>query len=505
MSDLKLVQRLAMRNRGFALVAVLTLALGVSSHAQTGFRVRPLSLKDCIQIALEHNLDVKIERFTPELARYDLDLAKARFEPVFGGSGIHHHGFQNAREDSTSLVGVTTNRDEFRTGIIGALPTGMSYELGGDISNTRTRGPFDAEDSVGSASITLRQPLLRNSWIDEARLNILVSRKLLDISELSLRQQIMNTVTSVELAYYDLKLAQQNVGVQEEALKLAQELLDANKHRVEQGVLAPLDEKQAESQVAARRAVLLVAQNLLAAQQNVMKGLLSDNMAEWRDVLIEPVDEMSAPRAALDRQSSWRKGLAQRPDFLQAKLDIERLGYVLRYTRNQLYPQLDLVGSYGFSGTQREYSGALGDIRRGESPSYSYGAVVSIPLGNGTARNKYNISKAEQQQALVKLQQLEQSIMLQIEDAVKLAQTNFDRVGATREARQFADGALEAEQTKLENGRSTSFIVIQLQRDLTTARSAEVQALADYNKALAQLAIREGTVFEKHKLNVKTR
>ena len=93
--------------------------------------------------------------------------------------------------------------------------------------------------------------------------------------------------------------------------------------------------------------------------------------------------------------------------------------------------------------------------------------------------------------------------MLQIEDAVDLAQTNFERVGTTREARLFAAAALDAEQTKLENGKSTSFFVLQLQRDLTSARSAEIQALADYNKALAQLALSEGSVFERDNLDLQ--
>src|SRR4029434_10532952 len=105
-----------------------------------------------------------------------------------------------------------------------------------------------AEDSLGSASIELRQPLLKNFGIDAARLNIQVNKKLLSISQLSLRQQIMKTVTSVELAYYDLKLAQQNVTVQEQALKLAEELLSATRQRVAEGVLARLEEKQAQSQ-----------------------------------------------------------------------------------------------------------------------------------------------------------------------------------------------------------------------------------------------------------------
>ena len=52
-------------------------------------------------------------------------------------------------------------------------------------------------------------------------------------------------------------------------------------------------------------------------------------------------------------------------------------------------------------------------------------------------------------------------------------ETNWERVGTTREAREFAEVALQAEQTKMENGKSTSFFVLQFQRDLTAARSEE--------------------------------
>src|SRR5688572_23252658 len=82
-------------------VSLWSLAMGAESH----FVVRPLSLKDCIQIALEHNLDVKIERFTPEIARYDLNLAYARYEPVLAGSGLHRFDFEDARADSRDRVG----------------------------------------------------------------------------------------------------------------------------------------------------------------------------------------------------------------------------------------------------------------------------------------------------------------------------------------------------------------------------------------------------------------
>ena len=64
---------------------------------------------------------------------------------------------------------------------------------------------------------------------------------------------------------------------------------------------------------------------------------------------------------------------------------------------------------------------------------------------------------------------------------------------------------MEAEQKKLESGKSTSFVVLQLQRDLTAAQSSEIGALADYNKALANLALSEGTTLERRNVDVQVR
>ncbi|MGY8674098.1 MAG: TolC family protein, partial [Verrucomicrobiia bacterium] len=81
----------------------------------------------------------------------------------------------------------------------------------------------------------------------------------------------------------------------------------------------------------------------------------------------------------------------------------------------------------------------------------------------------------------------------------------YQRITATRESRLYAEAALDAEEKKLINGKSTSFFVLQLQRDLTAARSTELRALADYNRALSTLWLSEGTTLEKRKLDVSIR
>ncbi len=163
---------------------------------------------------------------------------------------------------------------------------------------------------------------------------------------------------------------------------------------------------------------------------------------------------------------------------------------------------MDVVGSYGQIGAGREFNDAFNGIRKGDSPGYSYGLVLSIPLGNRTARNNYKFARADKEEALLRLKKLEQDILAQVDDAVNLAQITFQRVDATRAARIFAEQTLAAEQQKFEAGKSTSYFLLQYQQQLTLARLNEIASIADYNKALNQLGFRKGTTLDQHQLMI---
>jgi outer membrane protein len=175
----------------------------------------------------------------------------------------------------------------------------------------------------------------------------------------------------------------------------------------------------------------------------------------------------------------------------------------VRLAYNQLYPRLDLVGSYGRQGVDSNFSPALNQIREELLPRWSVGVVMSVPLGNRAARGSYGQATALRDRLGLQVKQLHQNILVQVEDAVGNAQGSFQRVTATREARLAAEAAYDAEVKKLENGKSTSFNVLSLQNDLTTGRSQEIRALADYHKALAELYFNEGTILEKQRITVE--
>jgi len=474
---------------------------------------RTLTLAECISLALSNNLDLQIERYNPMLARYNLSAAQGGYDPELrlGGSHSDTESGSQLLGGGFSVPGAKTETDSFNGGLGGLTPWGMTYDLSARASESSgdsfflvgtniVSSPFS--DSQSSAQIAVTQPLLKNFLIDSTRLSIRSAKIGVQQSDLGLRRAIMNTVTDVELAYYNLFLARESVKVQEKAVELAERLVAENKRRVEVGAMAPLDEKQAESQAASSRADLLQAQRLLAAAENELKRKLTADFASWAETELEPAESLKADLQVFDLQNSWGRGLDQRPDLLQARLDVEAQGIRLKYDRNQIWPQLDVFGTYGYNGSGNEFNSSIEEVQDRDRPFWSVGGQFSIPLTLRTARNNYRSSKATMEQLVLAVKGLEQSILVQIDDAIKLAKASYERIKATRESREYSEAALEAEQKKLESGKSTSFEVLRLQRDLTAARSEEIRALTEYNRNLAQLSLAEASTLKRLGLEV---
>jgi len=466
-------------------------------------------------MALKKNLELRIERINPQYALFRLGEVRASYEPILSLSGEHDHNESGSRllSGGFSVPGAETDTDLFNGSLGGLTPWGMTYDLTGNANkqsgtsfgfDTNTLATFGIpfNNSQSSVALSATQPLLKNFWYDGTRLSIAVAKNRIKYTELGLRGRIMDIVTRVELAYYDLEFAHETVKVQQKGLELAQRLLAENKKRVEVGALAPLDEKQSEAEVAARQSDLIASQRNLEVLENNLKQLLHDNFASWSAERIEPSDTLTTDRQIFNLQDSWSKGLTERPEYLQATLDVEQQGYQLKYDKNQLFPQLDIFGTYGYNGSGQEFSDSLGQVERRDLPFYAYGGRLVVPLGNGAARNRYKSSKAGREQTLLVLKKMEQDIMIGIDNAIKLAMSNYERIESTRKAREYAEAALSAEEKKLENGKSTSFVVLSLQRDLTAARSDEINAVVQYNRSLAQVAQAEGTTLERRKIDL---
>lgn len=481
------------------------LTRGISA-AEEEWTERPVSLKECVLLALQHAYDLQIQALDLEIAAAQVGVSRAAYDPVLTATIDH--------SDVTSPGGIDTRTGDFQRSmtesntfagsVTGLLPSGGQYTIGASVSDTEgTIGPLPFATASGRGPfIQLRQPLLENLALDDTRLNIRISEKNLRISSLDLQLGMLQTVNQVEEAYFSLIAARENVRVQEKALQLAEELFRENEKRVEWGTMTPIEAAEAQAQASTTKSNLLSAQRLVRAQENVLKGAMVDDFLRWQGVSLVPIGGLASDQRDFEFQASWHRALATRPDLQMLELQLQQRYLLERRRKNQLLPELDLTVGAGYAGSGREISGVVDEIGSRAAPYYSLGLSLSLPLRNRQERENHRIAAIETEQAKLRLKQLRQNLMIQIDDVVHQARTDYQRIGTTREARQYAEQALANEEGKLARGTSTNFIVLQLQRNLTAARSEEIQSLSDYNRSLSRIRLLEGLNLQAHQVEI---
>jgi outer membrane protein len=513
--------------------------VALTATAQNTNTVRALSLRDCIDLALRHNLGLKIDRYSAEIARYGVTASYGGYDPAFRFEAQHHYDDMPAyfRPDKANPdFGYKADSEIFGTGFKGKVPTGLTYDLFANVvnfHNVRTffqaPDPFElpnygAPGAFGSANpflgvptiryaneyymdagLALKQPLLKDFWIDKERRDTQLQKNQLKVAEIGLRGSTMRVVTDVQLAYIELLYARENIRVEQRALELANQLLRETKLKVKQGQLTLLQEQQAQVHVETVTSDLISAEQLYAQQQNVIKQLIGDDFNAWWGIEVNPTDRLIAIAERPDRVETIRNALTKRPDILQMQLALEKQKIVVKYNYNQLFPSLDLLGSIGIRSANRDIDRALEGLADVANPYYGFGAQLTIPLGNTGPRANYKASQLAREQALLQLKLLENQVMAEVQSAMSILDGSYKKVATTRRAREVRETALDSAQKELGAGSATTLGVLQALTDLTTAQLNELRALADYNRARTQLAHGEGLTLDKNLINVQVK
>ena len=478
--------------------ALVSLLAGTVGAQTTNPVTKALSLRECIERALANNLELRVEKLNPRIADWGVVLRQGEFDPVLSG-GVSY------RDTASPTSGGGESKSHALAPSLalgGRLPTGTGYEFFGD--DTRAGGAGITNFLyTGSVGVTLTQPLLRNFWFGPNLAGIRVARRNLSIAEFNFTRLVMTKVSEVGQAYYELVFAIENHKAKLEDLTRAKQLLAENRKRVEIGVMSPLDVTQAEAGVAEREEAVILAERQIADNENTLKRLIAADVAEFAGVTLVPTDLPTMEMVELDVTRSTRQALADRPDFHAVREAVERQDILVRYNRNQLWPQVDLQASYAAAGRAGGFGDLTSDQFNGDYPAWSVGVIVRVPLGNRQARANYNIARLDAEQALIGLKQLEQDIVVEVDNAVGRVRTNLKRLDATRAARRLAVESLKAEEAKLKAGTSTSFLVLQAQSQLAAAQSAEVRARADYAQSLIALARAEGATLRRYQIELE--
>ena len=326
-----------------------------------------LSLNEAIQLAVENNLNIGIQRYVSWVAQTSVLSALAgppglSFDPTVSSTLDWSRAstpVNNPFISGTGLSSVsalTNNRADANFTFSKGFRTGTLFTLG--FNNTRastsSTASFFNPSVQSSLSFGFQQNLLRGfgflpnmQYIIEARNN---SQAAVD----NLENEVITVVANVATAYWNLVYAQENVKVQQTSVDWAQKNLQQTQAQEQIGTLAQLDVVTAQSQLASSQQALIVAQTNELQQQTTLLNLITRNpmAAGLENVQVVPTDSINTPPQVnvIPYRDAVAEAWNNRPDLLAQELSLDNADVAIKGTRNALLPSLTLSGTYSSEG-----------------------------------------------------------------------------------------------------------------------------------------------------------
>jgi outer membrane protein TolC len=347
----------------------------------------------------------------------------------------------------------------------------------------------------GGLGLSLTQPLLRGRGKSANLARVRRAQNSRLSGEHQLEQQFMNSLAEVVKAYWDLVGAHEELRVREESLANAERLLHINERRLEIGHGAALDVVQSKAGVAARLSDFVAARSQIGDAEDRLKQLL--DMRD-EDVLVPakiiPVDRPEPGEIELDEATCVQHALQSRPEIAMAEIDIDSAEIERKRAANDMLPQLDLSGSYHRGGRGPDARDVFRGIEFESDSVWSAALEGSIPITNRVGRGLYHGALVSKRQALQRLQQRKVEVATNVRMAMRGVETSRTLVESNRQTVALQQTNVEAETKRLQLGVTTSYDVLKIQEDLTTAQSQEVQAQVGFEKAIVDLQLAEGSI-----------
>ncbi len=439
------------------------------------------------------------------------------FEPLLVGNATWAH--QSIPESSVFIAGVDAliqRQDTSGVTYQQGFSSGTSVSLGLNNSTAVGNSATTLFNPVTNSSLgfTVTQHLLQGFSFAVNQRQITIAKNNRELSDLTFKLQVITTVAAVMDLYWDLVTFNENVRVEQQAVATSTKLYEDNRKQVEAGMMAPIEVTRAEAQLATDQENLTIAETQVLQQETILKNALSRNgvaspsVAEAR---IVPLDRIRVPdvEPVTPIQDLVAMALSARPELAQNRIQVTNQEITLHGSKNGLLPTLDLVGSLSNNGLAGEvntlpptfpfsfgapspafvggYGTVLKQLFAHNYPNYSAGFNLTIPLRNRAAEAQAINDDLTLRQLQLGLQRLENQVRVDVQNAVIGVQNARAQYRAASKARVLQEQTLDAEQKKYAAGASVIYNVILTQRDLATARQAELAAEAAYAKSKVEL------------------
>lgn len=503
----------------------LILVWMLPAHGAEGGNEERLTLRAVILKALESNNDIQVEELGRLIEQEKIKVASQALDPRLEASYIYQsiRTPQNTQDfvatgggTGVGATPVLTTPNVFmqrnhvsKLTLVDKLSTGTTFELGTTmrvLNNTLNRrlppAIFNPEwETFTGLSVT--QPLMRGFGKDANLAEIRIAKANAKIADYEWQARTSAVVAEVMKRYFDVIFTRENIVVQREGIMLAEKLLGDTRKRSKEGVAANNDVVVAEAGVYQRKEEVLAAEMQYIERQNALQLLFKrSNDVFNHGTRIVPVDRLTAVMPATNRTALMGVALKNRYEVKQAVEFIGARSAQSQLAQSQSRPRFDLVASGGLHGLAGNLGDTYSQAFQAQGPEWTAGFQYSLPLNRDHMKATERLAEHQEDQAVILAEKTRLRVLLEVDTVLNRVDIDQQRLIATRKSREAAKQSAEAELLRLQQGVSTSFQVLQLQREYSQARSRELATLADFNKSLADLYLTTATLLEKQGISL---
>jgi outer membrane protein len=450
----------------------------------------PLTLRDCVDIALQHNFGFAIRRIEEASAFDEVDVALGVFEPeFFGAAGRRFSG------GTTSVTDFDVSG--YRSGVVTNTPSGATVALTSELNQSEFALQPDRFDS--DLGLTLRQPLLRGGGFHYNLIPVKLARIEVNQADAEVRHTLLDLMQSVEMAWWELAFAHRSLALAEKTFAVNERLLAEAQARVKVGLAAELEVLQANTAIASRREDIITArQRIEDRMDDLLLHLGKLGVADYSVALPGNLPSIVARKFTTAEALALVRAL---PEYRIQRDNLQTRKLLVDRARNETLPTLDVTAGGGFNGSSFTGGDAFERGFDKSRPDWQLLGEVRIPLGFRSERANLRKAKNALQIEDLRLASIEQVLHSQIREAERAVATGIERIKVTEASLGLSEQQFEQLLAKFKEGLNT-FREMQLAEE--DVQDARVRALASQLEAVlasVRLARLDGTLLSRYGLS----
>jgi outer membrane protein len=470
-----------------------------------------LSLEAYLQRVVDYNESIQARLIGFHASRDQLRAERGVFEPA---AFVSFEAIDRQRPNTIELEralrsgGFFVERNQiYSSGLEGRIPTGGRVRVGAtlrDLSNNVQRTvliPLNSEYE-GSVGVTIEQPLLKGVGAAVNLAGIRLAARASESAFQEYRRELMLVVAQAEVAYWELRLAQEQLRLADESVVLARSIFSDNQANRDAGRGSELEVLEAQSGLALRISRQSVARQRLVQASNRFASLFGASAPDGGMLYVAA----ESPEARLI-EASYEQGIhaafTLNPDLQRARSEIAQEEVRFQFARVQRLPTLDLRAGFGLNALGESPERAWRDFDKLRYPQWSAGLEFRVPiLGGIRERSELSVARHRLRRAELGAREVEVQVRAGLDTAIRRMEAAYVTSQSFGEVVSFRQSLLQAQLQRRDAGRVESRAVLEAEEDLFEARIERLDSEVEFQRSLLELQLIQGDLLQNRGLEL---